>query len=78
MAQVGSASALGAEGRRFKSGYPDTTSQQQAPADVAGACFAFAGGSASQPLPPARKATQPSLIRSAWPSVNMSMHESCV
>ncbi len=23
MAQVGSASALGAEGRRFKSGYPD-------------------------------------------------------
>jgi len=45
---------------------------------VAGACFAFAGGSASQPLPPARKATQPSLIRSAWPSVNMSMHESCV
>ena len=27
MAQVGSASALGAEGRRFKSGYPDTATE---------------------------------------------------
>ena len=60
MAQVGSASALGAEGRRFKSGYPDT----QAPASAG----------ARQ----ARKATQASLIRCAWPRVNMFMHESWV
>ena len=86
MAQVGSASALGAEGRRFKSGYPDRQIQK-GPRTMAGALLyavpagpflavPFPGG-AGQPCPPARKATHASLIRSAWPLVNMSMQESC-
>ena len=76
MAQVGSASALGAEGRRFKSGYPDT--QLRAPA-VAGALNVYRWVRVrSQASRTSRKATQASLIRCAWPSVNMYMQESCV
>ena len=102
MAQVGSASALGAEGRRFKSGYPDRPIRK-GPRTMAGALLyaapgravpgayvpgagvpgrggsrrGRAGSGSGQPWPFARNATHASLIRSAWPLVNMSMQESC-
>ncbi len=47
MAQLGSASALGAEGRRFKSGYPDQRRNPEPDRHVAGSATGIMTGGAT-------------------------------